>query len=212
MYRLPCVSIRHAALEDLDTLRALAAAASYALCGGDYTPIQINTLLRFGLGPDPLLVADGHYYLVEDAGRIVAAGGWSRRVGLMGNARPDFDGDPHRLLDPATDAARLRAFFVHPAVARQGMARMLIALCERTVAAVGFTRLELLATPAGRRLYSACGFADVERMTNIFPNGVAAPIYRMAKPLPTDAPGPVGSLDDHHARRRNSPSRPPSMN
>ena len=58
------------------------------LCGGDYTPTQISTLLRFGLGPDPLLVADGHYYLVEDAGRIVAAGGWSRRVGAVRQRAP----------------------------------------------------------------------------------------------------------------------------
>src|SRR3954471_4207718 len=131
MHRLPRVSIRHAGIEDLDDLRALAHSASYALCGGDYTPVQINTLLRFGLGPDPRLVADGHYYVVEEVGRIVAAGGWSRRVGLMGNTHPDDDGDPHRLLDPAADAARLRAFFVDPEVARQGMARMLIALSER---------------------------------------------------------------------------------
>lgn len=211
MHRLPCVSIRHAGIGDLDALRALAAAASYAMSGGDYKPIQINTLLRFGLGPDPVLVADGHYYLVEDAGRIIAAGGWSRRVGLMGDTRPEDDGDPHRLLDPAADAARLRAFFVHPAVARQGMARMLIALCERTSTAVGFTRLEVLATPAGRRLYLACGFADVERMTNIFPNGVAAPVYRMAKTLLVDGPGP-GSHDHHHGRQRNTASRPPSLN
>lgn len=215
MHRLACVSIRRAGLQDLDELHALAAASAHGLCGGDYTPAQIDTLLRFGLGADALLVADGTYYVIEDAGRIVAAGGWSRRAALFGNSHPDHDVEPHGLLDPAADAARLRSLFVHPDATRQGMGRTLLALCERTAAAAGFTRLELVATHAGRRFCLACGFADVERITNIFPNCVAVPGYRMAKAIgPETLTIPAGAVScDHHAtRRRAGAQRPQSLN
>ena len=101
----------------------------------------------------------------------------------MGNTHPDYAGHPHDVLDPAAHPARLRAFFVHPHFARRGLARRLLGVCEREAAAAGFTRLELVATLTARPLYRACGFKDVEPMTNVFPNGITAPAYRMAKTL-----------------------------
>jgi GNAT superfamily N-acetyltransferase len=218
MHRLACVSIRRAGLSDLDELNALAAASMCGLCEDDYTPTQIGTLLRFGLGPDALLVADGTYYIIEDAGRIIAAGGWSQRAALFGHTHPNYEGDPHDpydLLDPSANAARLRGLFVHPDAARQGLGRTLLALCERTAAAAGYARLELIATPAARRLCLACGFADVERMTNIFPNCVAVPGYRMAKaigPGTLNIPAGVASSDPYPIYRPDGAPRPPSLN
>jgi len=184
-------SIRHARLQDVDALRRLAHAAARVLCAPDYTPTQVDTMLRFGLGPDSQLIADGTYYVVEEAdGRIAAAGGWSYRAALMGTMHPDYYGGPRDVVDPATHPARLRAFFVRPDVARRGLARALVGLCELAAAGAGFTRVELLATPPGRRLCLACGFNDIEPLTCVFPDGVAVPAWRMTKALcPSDPLG-----------------------
>jgi GNAT superfamily N-acetyltransferase len=189
-------SIRHARLRDVAAIRDLAHAAARVLCAPDYTPRQVETALRFGLGPDLQMIVDGTYYVVEYDGRLTAAGGWSCRAALMGNLHPDYAGGPRDLLDPAAHPARLRAFFVRPDVARRGLGRALVGLCELAASRAGFTQIELLATPPGRRLCLACGFDDVEPMTNVFPDGVAVPAFRMAKAL-----HPLGP-DDEPARRR----------
>src|SRR3954470_24370290 len=109
-------TIRHARLQDVDALRRLAYAAARVLCAPDYTPTQVDTMLRFGLGPDAQIIADGTYYVVEDPdGRIAAAGGWSYRAALMGTLHPDYYGGPRDVVDPAAHPARLRAVFVRPA-------------------------------------------------------------------------------------------------
>lgn len=205
-------TIRRARLQDVAALRRLSYAATRVLCAPDYTPAQAGTMLRFGLGPDAQLIADGTYYVVEDAdGRIAAAGGWSYRAALMGTLHPDYYGGPRDVVDPAAEPARLRAFFVRPDAARQGLARALLTLCEMAAAGAGFTRVELLATPPGRGLCRACGFDEVEPMTNIFPDGVAVPAWRMAKEL-----GPAG-LDvvagrTQFRRAAGSMDLPPSLN
>jgi N-acetylglutamate synthase-like GNAT family acetyltransferase len=177
------VAIRRAGIEDLDALHELSAAAIRELCAGDYTAEQIETALRFGMGVDAQLVRDRTLYVVKDRGRVVAAGGWSYRAALMGNTHPDYHGKPRDVLDPSADAARLRCFFVHPEFARRGLGRGLVGVCEREAAEAGFSRMEVMATVTGRRLYLACGFEDVETMTNVFPNGVAAVGWRMSKRL-----------------------------
>ena len=186
MDRVPFQTIRRATQDDLDALRVLATAAAWGLCRGDYTPEQIATVLRYGMSVDRQMIADRTYYVVEMHGRIVAGGGWSYRAALMGNSHPDYAGGPLDVLDPAVHPARVRGFCVHPDFARRGLARRILTLCEIAAADDGFTRLELLASITGRRMYLACGFEDVEPVTNIFPNGVAAPAYRMAKSLQAD--------------------------
>ena len=110
---------------------------------------------------------------------------------------------------------RLRAFFVHPDAARQGMARMLIALCERTAAAVGLHAARTAHNPRRPAALPACGFADVERMTNIFPNCVAALVYRMAKAIGPESlsfPAGVASSDPYPTHTSAGVPRPPSLN
>ena len=176
-------TIRRAGPGDVERLSVLAAAAAHALCRPDYTAEQIETALRFGLRADAQLIADGTYYVIEHRGGIIAAGGWSFRAALMGDFHPDYDGGPRDTVDPALHSARLRGFFVYPGFARIGLGRMLVAHCERAALDAGFTSLELLATPAGRRLYLACGFSDLEPMTNFFSNGVSAPGWWMSKTI-----------------------------
>jgi GNAT superfamily N-acetyltransferase len=182
--RLLHPSIRQARAQDLAELRELARTATRALCAPDYTPEQVEAVLRFDLEADARLVPERNYYVIENRGRLIAAGGWTFPA-LMGSSHADYARGPLEVVDRCIRAARLRGFFTHPDFARIGLARMLVGLCERAAAHAGFGCLELLATPAGRRLYRACGFEDVGGMTNIYPNGVAAPGYLMSKPLPT---------------------------
>lgn len=85
------------------------------------------------------------------------------------------------MLDPATDAARIRAFFVHPDWARRGLASQLYARCEQEANAVGFRQFELMATMPGEPLYRALGFTSVERVVASLPGGVDVPLVRMTR-------------------------------
>jgi GNAT superfamily N-acetyltransferase len=183
MNRISHSTIRRATMRDVDSLRQLSNDASRDLCVPDYTPLQVETAMRYGAGVDPRLIADGTYYVIEDNGRLLAAGGWSYRAAICGLSTGDYEGDPHDVLDPTLEAARMRGFCVRPDYARRGLGRTLLALCERAAAYAGFTRAELMATITGRRMYLACGYADVEPVTHIFPNAVAVTMYRMGKTL-----------------------------
>ena len=132
------------------------------------------------MGLDTQLIDDGTYFIVERAGETAGCGGWSRRATLYGG-----DGTPGRsaaLLDPAVDAARIRAMYTHPRHVRHGIGRLIVGLCENAAAAEGFQRMELMATLAGVPLYAACGYTELESVTDTR-GGVAVPLVRMTKPL-----------------------------
>ncbi len=112
---------------------------------------------------------------------MVAAGGWSRRRTLYGGDQMKTEADP--LLDPVTDAARIRAFFVHPAWSRRGLARQLFDRCAVDATLAGFRKLELMATLPGEPLYRVLGFAEVERVADRLPDGQVIPVVRMTRPL-----------------------------
>jgi GNAT superfamily N-acetyltransferase len=132
------------------------------------------------MGLDTQLVDDGTYFIVEADGEFAGCGGWSRRATLYGG-----DQSPGRsaaLLDPATDAARVRAMYTHPAHTRKGVGRLILSLCEYAARAEGFKRVDLMATLAGEPLYRACGYEPVERVVDDR-GGEAVPLLRMTKPL-----------------------------
>lgn len=136
-------------------------------------------------GVDRQLIRDGTYFVVEQDGLIVGCGGWSRRRSLFG-------GDSGRaiedaLLDPQRDAARVRAFFVHPDWARRGIGRCIMAACERAIIASGFRAVDIVATLAGEPLYAAFGYAVVERYTIPMQDGLSLPVVRMRKRVETAA-------------------------
>jgi GNAT superfamily N-acetyltransferase len=132
-------------------------------------------------GVDRQLIRDGTYFVVEHNGLIVGCGGWSRRCALFGGdgARGTVDAE----LDPRCDAARVRAFFVHPDWARRGIGRGILAACERAVAAAGFNRIELVATLTGEPLYAAFDYLSVERYDIPLTGGLTLPVVRMTKRL-----------------------------
>ena len=168
--------------EDIPVLEALIPLSARELQAPYYSPAQINAALGHVFGVDRQLIADGTYFVVEQDGTILGCGGWSKRRSLYG-------GDAHRAepdseLDPAHDAARVRAFFVHPAWARRGIGRSIMAACEQAITAAGFRRVDIVATLAGEPLYAAFGYNVVERYEVPLPGGLNLPVVRMTKAPP----------------------------
>ncbi|KQQ32472.1 acetyltransferase [Duganella sp. Leaf126] len=172
-------TVRTALPADIAAMEALIRRSGLGLSDGFYTPAQARAITEHVFGVDTQLVADRTYFVVEVAGTLVACGGWSRRATLFGADRMKQAADP--LLDPATEPARIRAFFVEPSAARRGYGRLLLEWCTDAAAAGGFTVLELAATLPGVPLYAACGF---ERMEDIAIN--------LPGPAPAAPPVQVG--------------------
>jgi GNAT superfamily N-acetyltransferase len=155
------------------------AAAIGELQKGFLSPAQIESS-RMIMGLDSQLVADGTYFVAEADGAIAGCGGWSRRATLYGG-----DHTPGRepaLLDPAVDAARVRAMYTHPDFARRGVGRLILELCEAAAKAEGFSRLELMATMSGRPLYGSYGFQPIEEILDDR-GGAPVPLVRMGKAI-----------------------------
>ena len=146
---------------------------------GFLSPEEIESS-RAIMGIDTQLIKDGTYYVVFTGDAVAGCGGWSRRATLYGGDHTP--GRQPELLDPAVDAARVRAMYTNPAYARRGVGRLILSLCEQAAKEEGFTRLELMGTMSGEPLYTTYGFAPVERLTDDR-GGVAVPLVKMAKPI-----------------------------
>ncbi|MBK8025472.1 MAG: GNAT family N-acetyltransferase [Chloroflexi bacterium] len=127
------------------------------------------------------LIADGTYYVAVAEDRVVGCGGWSKRKTLFGGDQMKAAED--NLLDPAVDAARIRAFFVHPDWARRGIGRRIIELCEEAARQQGFTRAELVATLPGEPLYASMGYEVTRRFDIPMPGGEVLPAASMVRAL-----------------------------
>jgi GNAT superfamily N-acetyltransferase len=170
---------RLAQRSDIDPLRGMMDAAIAELQKPFLDAAQIDAS-RTLMGLDTQLIDDGTYFVVEEDGALAGCGGWSRRATLYGG-----DQSPGRsaaLLDPAVDAARVRAMYTHPDHARRGVGRLILSLCEQAARADGFTRVELMATLAGQPLYAACGYRALETLSDAR-GGAAVPLVRMGKRL-----------------------------
>jgi GNAT superfamily N-acetyltransferase len=172
---------RRASLDDIPEIERLIALSARSLSRDDYSEEQIEAALGAALGVDSQLIRDGTYFLAETDGKPVACGGWSWRKTLFGGDRQS-DREPASLV-PARDAARIRAFFVHPAWARQGLGKSTLDLCEAEARKSGFTSAELMATLPGERLYRNCGYVSEGSIEHILPNGVAIRFVPMRKNL-----------------------------
>ena len=177
------VRIRKATASDVPRLREIIEASVHGLQAADYSPPQIEGALQSVYGVDSQLIADGTYLVAEEMSDtepvIVACGGWSKHKTLYGGDQ--YAGREDSLLDPSRDAAKIRAFFVHPAWARRGIGSMILEACETAARAEGFTRLEMGATLSGVEFYRAKGYVEVENQAVPLGNGEALPIVKMAK-------------------------------
>jgi len=182
----PSFAIRPAVSADIPVLRDLIDASVRRLQSGDYSAAQIDSALRTVFGVDSQLINDGTYLLVEtipaDPDRkpiIVACGGWSKRKTLYGGDRwRDRQND---MLDPEIDAAKIRAFFIHPDWARQGIGTLLLDACEAAARAAGFTRFEMGATLTGVKLFQKRGYVAMERLEVPLEGDITLPVIHMVK-------------------------------
>jgi GNAT superfamily N-acetyltransferase len=150
------IDLRKAKPSDVPMLGELIARSARALSTNDYRPSQVEGALRGAFGIDTQLLKDETYFVAEEDGVLAGCGGWSFRSTLFGSdARAERDAS---VLDPSTQAAKIRAFFVEPSKARRGIGTLLLDRCEREARAHGFSRVELMATLPGVRLYAARGY------------------------------------------------------
>jgi GNAT superfamily N-acetyltransferase len=187
--------VRLATAGDVPELHRLIELSVRVLQAGDYSKAQMDGALGTLLGVDSQLIADRTYFVVEDArapearaeteeargsaAKIVACGGWSKRKTLFGaDRRPDRE---DALLDPARDAAKIRAFFVRPGWERRGIGTLLLNVCEGAAREAGFTRFELGSTLTGVALYRARGYEELERINVPLANGETLGVVRMRK-------------------------------
>ena len=166
---------------DVPALESLIPISVRALQSPFYSPAQREAALGPVFGVDRQLIRDGTYFVVECDEAIVGCGGWSRRHSLYGGDGGRTGDDA--VLDPKQDAARVRAFFVHPAWARRGIGRSIIIACEQAIVTAGFRTVDLVATLAGEPLYTAFGYAVVERYEIPLRGDLRLPVVRMRKSL-----------------------------
>ncbi len=171
--------LRLATIEDVPALEELIPLSVRVLQAPYYSTEQMEAARGAVFGVDRQLITDGTYFVAEAENRIVGCGGWSKRKSLFGSdaARAAED----NLLDPATDSARVRAFFIHPDWARCGLGKAILAASESAIIGAGFSRIELVATLAGEPLYLACGYSEVERYEVPMKDGLNLPVVRMSK-------------------------------
>jgi GNAT superfamily N-acetyltransferase len=181
--RSPMLTHRLATEADLPALKAVMDLAISVLQRGFLDEAQIAAS-RLVMGLDTQLVADRTYFVVEADGRVAGCGGWSRRATLYGGDHSTSLRDS-ALLDPAKDAARVRAMYTHPDFTRRGVGRQILDLCEAAAAEAGFARVELMATMSGEPLYRSCGYQPIEAVVNHTELG-DVPLLRMGKPLVAD--------------------------
>ena len=188
------IRLRFALPEDVPVLRELIEASVRGLQTQDYTPAQIEGALETVFGVDSQLIADGTYIVAEaplgqkgsawrsDAQSermIVGCGGWSKRRTLYGSDH--WTGREDSLLDPRRDAAKIRAFFVHPQWARQGVGSTILHACEEAARRAGFSRYEMGATLTGAKLFGVKGYTPLKLISIPLRNGETLPVIHMEK-------------------------------
>ncbi|HYL83446.1 MAG TPA: GNAT family N-acetyltransferase [Candidatus Angelobacter sp.] len=188
------IHLRLATPDDVPVLRALIESSVRGLQTGDYTAIQIEGALQTVFGVDTQLIADGTYIVAEAQSAqpantqgskggaprmIVGCGGWSKRKTLYGSDH--WTGREDALLDPLQDAAKIRAFFIHPAWARRGVGSLILQACEDAARAAGFTRYEMGATLTGAKLFGTRGYMPVRPISIPLVNGETLPVIHMEK-------------------------------
>ncbi len=175
-------TVRPAQLDDIPVLEKLIPVSARVLQAEHYSTAQIEGALGTVFGVDTQLILDGTYYVAVAAGKIVGCGGWSRRKTLYGGDAAKTGDDP--LLDPKTEPARIRAFFVDPEWTRQGVGRRILRTSEAAAIAAGFQQFDIVATLAGEPLYLRFGYTVNERFSIPLPNGETMPAARLSKKIP----------------------------
>jgi GNAT superfamily N-acetyltransferase len=183
-------SIRPASLADRSEIQQLIAESARGLSREHYNDAQIEAAIATVFGVDTDLIDDGTYFVVESNGELIGCGGWSRRRTLFGGDQ--FASRDASYLDPESEPAKIRAFFVHPNHARKGVARAILDRCESEAAAYGFRASELMSTMPGVKFYQSCGFVEQGDFDLDLVEGVKLELVPMRKELAADEHGSDG--------------------
>jgi GNAT superfamily N-acetyltransferase len=176
------MSLRKAILDDRPALSRLIEMSARGLSRAEYSGEQIDAAVASVFGVDSELIKDGTYFVAEAEGVMVGCGGWSKRGTLFGGDQ--YQERESAELDPSREAARIRAFFVHPDWARRGIGRAILERCELEARACGFHSLELMATLPGVKFYRSLGYAESAPVTYKLPGGTTINFVPMRKELP----------------------------
>ena len=173
--------LRLATMSDREPIRELIAASARRLSREHYSDAQIEAAIATVFGVDSDLIEDGTYFVAESSEGLIGCGGWSRRKTLFGGDQ--YSARDAGYLDPQSEPAKIRAFFVHPAHARKGIARAILSRCETEAKAHGFRALELMATLPGIAFYQSCGFSKIGSCDVELSAGVRLELVPMRKEL-----------------------------
>jgi GNAT superfamily N-acetyltransferase len=176
------MKIRCATLDDREAITQLIAESARHLSREHYSEQQIDAAITSVFGVDTDLIEDGTYFVAEISGALVGCGGWSRRKTLFGGDQ--YATRDTGYLEPESEAAKIRAFFIHPDHARKGIARAILARCEEEARARGFRSLQLMATLPGVEFYKSCGFSPQGDFNLDLAGGVKLELVPMRKELP----------------------------
>ena len=175
------VVIRKARMDERDAIKQLIADSARQLSREHYDDAQIEAAIATVFGVDTDLIEDGTYFVAEIDGQLTGCGGWSKRKTLFGGDQ--YSSRDAGYLDPQSDAAKIRAFFIHPDHARKGIARAILTKCESEARAEGFHALELMATLPGIEFYKSCGFKETGNFDLDLIEGVKLELVPMRKEL-----------------------------
>ena len=173
---------RLAKIDDVPALRHLIQESVRGLSKAYYSPQQIESALHHVFGVDTQLIIDETYFIADDEAQVAGAGGWSKRKTLFGGDQSKSN-RVDSLLDPATEPARIRAFYIHPGWSRRGIGSMILKACEDAARASGFKRVELASTLPGVPFYSSRGYEKAEDIPIKMADGELLMTIRMTKRL-----------------------------
>ena len=171
--------LRKANLDDRSAIEQLIVESARGLSRQDYSNSQIEAAIASVFGVDTNLIIDQTYFVAESSGMLIGCGGWSKRKTLFGGDQ--FASRDPGDLDPKSEAAKIRAFFVHPEFARKGIGRAILVACEDEARAYGFRSVELMATMPGIPLYRACGYEGDKSVVIELRDGVSLELLPMRK-------------------------------
>ena len=173
--------IRKARIDEREAIQQLIAASARLLSREHYSDAQIEAAIATIFGVDTTLIEDGTYFVAEIEGQLAGSGGWSKRKTLFGGDQ--YSSRDVDYIDPETEPAKIRAFFIHPDHARKGVARAILSRCEDEARAQGYRALELLSTLPGIEFYKSCGFVETGNLTLDLTDSVKLDFVPMRKEL-----------------------------
>lgn len=175
------ITIRNATFDDIDTIKDLIEKSVHGLQAGQYSKSQRDAALGTVFGIDTNLFKDQTYFIIEVGGKLAGCGGWSYRKAMFG-ADSLTSAEPEKL-DPIMDAARIRAFFIHPDFARRGLGALILEHCENEARKAGFKKCALGATLTGVPFYEKFGYIEIEKIEAPLPNGETLGVVQMGKEI-----------------------------